>query len=470
MNSVTFNPPRVASSPPRPALRSSAILVLLAAAMAFTQGIRKNYTEMTPEEKNALVSAFQTLGDPPSGLLRNLATFHSVNFSANSGGIHQASQEQFNIFHAWHRYASFELEQEMQRINPHITLPYWDWTVNRLATDALWDNSFIGGFNARWSLGRVLGGGVVLPTAADVATVQSLTSFWGPGGLAGSGYSQQVENARPVHNPPHNWVGGVMAGGESPRDPIFWFHHNNVDRLWQLWEDQEPAVKSTHTRTTMARYDGTFVRPDGAVLPAVDPDAIVDSRSLGVFYAGGGVALLDNYTVANRTRNPEQFTYRDLIRAANFRVPAGRSANFRSATGIELQNGFVVESGGSFTAEVLGTGSIVAKMSSDMPIPQEPLEPGTAASADFRYRVAGGGALLALEFPGWIAKTEEIRAEVWNVAGKRASLRLVSVDGVYLIGGLTFDLSGIGTRGVHFFRVEAGKERFTGKVVLGGPK
>lgn len=259
-----------------------------------------------------------------------------------------------------------------------------------------------------------------------------------------------------------------MAGGASPRDPIFWFHHNNVDRLWQLWEDQEVAVKSTHTRTSMARYNGAYTRFDGVLLPSVDPESLADSRSLGVFYAGNGVAVLDKYTVANRTRNPEQFTYQYLIQAGNFIIPSGRRAHFRSSTGIELQNGFTVESGGSFTAEVLTNSSIVAKMAQEAPTPEEPEQPGIAAVESFRYTVAGNNTRLNLEFPAWIAKSEDIRAEVWTMEGKRAEVPLVSVDGVYLIHGLTFDLSRVNTRGVHFFRAQVGKERYSGRIILGG--
>jgi tyrosinase len=462
MMRATYRSPGGASRPPT--FPKAALLIGVSLAAAFGQGIRKNYTEMTTEEKNALVSAFQTLGDASNSLVRDLANYHSSHFSAASGGIHQATLESQNNFHAWHRYASYELEQEMQKINRHITLPYWDWTVNRLTTDALWDPAFLGGFNARWSLNRTLGSGASLPTATDVAGVQSITSFWVGSGTSGAGYSQQVENATPVHNNPHLWVGGTMAGGGSPLDPIFWFHHNNIDRLWQLWEDQEPAVKTFHTRTTLARYDGTYHRqPDNLLLPAVDPDAITDSRTLGVFYAGSGLAVLDNYTVANRTHNPEQFTYQYAIQTRNFVVPAGKTANIRSATSIELAAGTTVNNG-SLTMEITPAGSILSKEATVAR--PEPPAPQARAEGDFHYRLAGNGRQLGLEFPGWIAKAEDIRGEIWDLTGKRTEIPLTAVDGVYLIHGLTFDLGGVRSSGLHFFRIVAGKETFTGQVPL----
>lgn len=49
------------------------------------------------------------------------------------------------------------------------------------------------------------------------------------------------------HGGIHNWVGGTAPNGSpgfmatlryAPRDPIFWLHHANLDRLWKRWLDQ----------------------------------------------------------------------------------------------------------------------------------------------------------------------------------------------------------------------------------------
>ncbi|NJM90999.1 MAG: hypothetical protein HC863_01635, partial [Myxococcales bacterium] len=37
------------------------------------------------------------------------------------------------------------------------------------------------------------------------------------------------------HNYIHNFVNGDMGGYMSPLDPIFWLHHNNIERLWVQW-------------------------------------------------------------------------------------------------------------------------------------------------------------------------------------------------------------------------------------------
>jgi tyrosinase len=44
-----------------------------------------------------------------------------------------------------------------------------------------------------------------------------------------------------LHNQVHMWVGGSMSDAlSSPNDPVFFLHHCNVDRLWTLWQANDP--------------------------------------------------------------------------------------------------------------------------------------------------------------------------------------------------------------------------------------
>ncbi len=48
-----------------------------------------------------------------------------------------------------------------------------------------------------------------------------------------------------VHNNVHNKIGGATGWMGDPdmaaRDPIFWLHHANIDRLWQVWLNRDPG-------------------------------------------------------------------------------------------------------------------------------------------------------------------------------------------------------------------------------------
>lgn len=41
------------------------------------------------------------------------------------------------------------------------------------------------------------------------------------------------------HNKVHNAIGGFMKEFLSPIDPIFYMHHSNIDRLWNIWEEKQ---------------------------------------------------------------------------------------------------------------------------------------------------------------------------------------------------------------------------------------
>ncbi|KAI9841941.1 MAG: hypothetical protein M1838_003337 [Thelocarpon superellum] len=48
-----------------------------------------------------------------------------------------------------------------------------------------------------------------------------------------------------VHSAGHNLVGGDPSADmfTSPGDPIFYLHHAQIDRLWWLWQAQDPASR-----------------------------------------------------------------------------------------------------------------------------------------------------------------------------------------------------------------------------------
>ena len=44
-----------------------------------------------------------------------------------------------------------------------------------------------------------------------------------------------------MHNRVHVWVGGDMAPGSSPNDPIFFLNHCLVDKQWDDWQRASAA-------------------------------------------------------------------------------------------------------------------------------------------------------------------------------------------------------------------------------------
>lgn len=334
-------------------MRKNALIIGLIVSLflvqtSLGQSIRKGFDEMTDYEISELVDALYEIRNGPD-LMNDLANFHGQFFNFDNTADPTRLDLHFNlpdessreIFLAWHRRMIFEVEQALQEVNPEISLGYWDSSIYQSPTDALWDEDFLGSFNTNWSLGRNLGSNGPLPTATDVSNLMAMNDF-----LI---FSNELER-RPVHRGAHVWTGGAMPTPLSPRDPVFYFHHSFVDKVWQDWEEIHQS--SSYIITSMLRYDGTYVF-DGQTLPSVDPNDITDSRVYGVFYAENQLAQLDNYIVSN-TYNPEEiFYYQFTIDAGdNFLVPAGAVARFESVNEINLTPGFEAAPGSSFQAVI----------------------------------------------------------------------------------------------------------------------
>ena len=306
--------------------------LFLATLNVSAQSIRKNYQEMTQSERDALVNAFHTLR---SGLINDLATFHSDNFSFIHFNLPEGTSTNLDVFFEWHRRQIFELEQAIQGINPKISIPFWDWTVNRSSNDLLWDEDFLGQFESdpNWNINRVFDDNITLPTTSDVLNIQSETDWLT--------YSNTVE--RGIHATPHRWVGGTMGRTDSPRDPVFYLHHGMIDKLWQDWVEANGITPNSniYQRTSLPRY------------PSVNPNDIVDSRVLGVFFAENELAQLNNYTIRNTENTQETFYYQYTIEAGNhFVIPNGKNAMLESVNEVILNPGFDAQYGSVFVAQI----------------------------------------------------------------------------------------------------------------------
>jgi tyrosinase len=79
----------------------------------------------------------------------------------------------------------------------------------------------------------------------DFVSVAFGTGFGGPetGFMHGGSLIGSVELA--PHGNMHMAIGGYMQGfATAALDPVFWLHHANIDRLWQVWLDRDPAHRN----------------------------------------------------------------------------------------------------------------------------------------------------------------------------------------------------------------------------------
>jgi len=235
---------------------------------------------MTSTERQAFAKALLALKNTvPSQLgLKNryddYVQIHIDSMMVDPGWAHQGP-----AFLPWHRVLLRNLELDLQKVDPSVTLPYWDWTVdqNPTAKGSPWTDDFLGGNGDPAKGGRVMTGpfgatagkwpvrivdegapgflarqfgqqSPTLPTADNVkgalGELPYDASTWSRG--AQPSFRDRLEGwhgVGSVHNRVHLWVGGSMLYGTSPNDPAFFLHHCNIDRLWAQWQRQHPNEK-----------------------------------------------------------------------------------------------------------------------------------------------------------------------------------------------------------------------------------
>jgi tyrosinase len=77
------------------------------------------------------------------------------------------------------------------------------------------------------------------------------------------------------------WMGSFYTAG---LDPVFWLHHANIDRLWQVWLDLDPAHRNPTGDPAWEDTEFSFPRAGGG-LHTWSIGEVLDTASLGYEYA-----------------------------------------------------------------------------------------------------------------------------------------------------------------------------------------
>ena len=215
--------------------------LLLATPLFAQERVRKHVCDLTDAEWTALDHAFQTLQALPSGSANNYITWADIHGFPPNGPCKHNSEQVWT----WHRAYLYWFENALRASDPpstaNVTLPYWDWT--QPPTGDHYPIQF-----------ETMPG--LLPPAAQCPTISacrdtSVTTLppfspslmasiqaipdWGTYGGKASGTGQ-------LEFQPHNSIHGTYIEGlnfsnaEAARDPVFWAHHSNLDRLWTEWQ------------------------------------------------------------------------------------------------------------------------------------------------------------------------------------------------------------------------------------------
>lgn len=198
--------------------------------------IRKNANELTNEERFRFISALATLNDRGMGQFTEFRNTHT-----NAGELEAHGDSGFL---PWHRAYLLDLERELQRIDPSVTLPYWKF-------DEPAPNLFTRDFMGVSPNGRVDfadsnplffwttdgGVGIVRYVFFNSRTSAPLLYDEEKTMLIGERFELFQEMEQNPHNRAHTGFGPFLSDfSTAVRDPLFFLLHANVDRLWAKWQ------------------------------------------------------------------------------------------------------------------------------------------------------------------------------------------------------------------------------------------
>src|SRR4029077_11740171 len=86
-----------------------------------------------------------------------------------------------------------------------------------------------------------------------------------------------------AHNNVHTNIGGWMPSASSPRDPIFFMHHCNIDRIWAVWNSLPGNENSPDPLWRNMTFTNNFLNTDGSSWSPKVTD-LFDPMSLGYTY------------------------------------------------------------------------------------------------------------------------------------------------------------------------------------------
>jgi len=230
---------------------------------------RREWRTLHDWEKKDYIEAVQCLASSPSVLTDEGSNYDDFDLT------HEIIGQNSHIaasFLPWHRYFLHVYEKYlMEKCDYRGIMPYWDWTLDwqDLAKSSIWSNTtgFGGGGDPNGPIGIAEGrcvsdgpfsdlvlhyyNSTVNPhclsrTFANLDTVSGLVfqpEAIGRVQRAGDYelFVDQVENLG--HNAMHWAIKGDFSKFSAPNDPVFYLHHTQLDRLWYLWQLEQPGKR-----------------------------------------------------------------------------------------------------------------------------------------------------------------------------------------------------------------------------------
>ncbi|HEX5724552.1 MAG TPA: tyrosinase family protein, partial [Longimicrobiaceae bacterium] len=219
--------------------------------------------------------------DPTSWLAQ--ANIHGA-ISPPPGMLVDECRHDATFFLSWHRMYLHFFERIVRQAsgNPDFVLPYWGYSPTGRRTLPEPFRLPAAASNPLYTEHRFS-----LSNAGRNMQASALDPGMALAELAFGGFTRAIDDT--PHGTVHGAVGGLggwMAAFETAgRDPVFWLHHANIDRLWELWllgggGRANPTGDAAWMTTSFRFYDET-----GATVAMTGAQVVDTAAQLGYQYA-----------------------------------------------------------------------------------------------------------------------------------------------------------------------------------------
>jgi tyrosinase len=189
------------------------------------------------------------------------------------------------FFLSWHRMYVYYFERIVRAAsgNPDFALPYWNYgrSGQRSLPPPFRTPNAGGSANPLFDgtrNGSVNGGAALPGSAVTAANALSQVNF-----LGSTAFQRRLEST--PHGTVHTSIGGNMGVfATAGRDPIFWLHHCNVDRLWEQWLAQGAGRVNPTGNSAWMNQPFTFVDADKTFVTLSGAEVVDTAGQLGYGY------------------------------------------------------------------------------------------------------------------------------------------------------------------------------------------
>jgi tyrosinase len=192
------------------------------------------------------------------------------------------------FFWSWHRMYLYYFERIIRKMsyNPNWALPYWNWTSsNERHLPPMFRDPTSELYTPNRNPSMNNGTGSLPASDVNYTTAFNFTAF------TSASASLEGTPHGAVHVDVGGWMGSVPTAGQ---DPIFYLHHCNIDRLWNLWLAQMGGRMDPLSDNTWKNTQFTFFDENGATVHMTGCDVLRAAQQLNYVYEGEPPQVVQN--------------------------------------------------------------------------------------------------------------------------------------------------------------------------------